>query len=93
MGTENLGKTQTKPYVISRPWTFGIVASHPNSQLVNHQISAIQAQGLSEYEILIVSPQKPDNEVVRWVPISESPGTNWITRKKTCLHSMLAMKI
>jgi hypothetical protein len=84
LGPDPFGSSHARP-AIQRPWTFGIVASNPNSQLVKHQISLIKAQGLSEYEILVVSPQKPEDEMLKWVPFFEGLGTNWITRKKNLL--------
>jgi hypothetical protein len=85
LGTNNLGTSITKTGVICGPWSFGIVANNPNSPLVHRQISSIRAQGLSEFEILIVSSQKPEDKKVKWVPFPEELGTNWITRKKNFL--------
>ena len=85
MGKIDFGVKSTERQAIGRGWTFGIVAGNSNSQFVNRQIKSIRAQGISEYEILVVSPQKPEDEAVKWVPFSEKLHTNWITRKKNLL--------
>ena len=69
-------------------WTFGLISNGKRLDWLREAIASIHAQGIPDYEILVIGPrqQLPVEEArVRVIDFSEQDELGWISRKKNLL--------
>ena len=67
--------------------TFGIITYRSENGNVDKSIDSIEAQGMSDYEIIVVGDYTGfrKNKNVKVIPFDESVKAGWITRKKNII--------